>query len=275
MCWDSITSRLAPDWQREVKIINMKKSVFLFALLAGLVSCGGLLAQSPGIKNVLLIHGAFADGSGWQGVYKILSAKGYTVTVVQNPLSSMDEDVASVRRAMDRMTGPCILVGHSYGGAIITEAGSDERVRGLVYVDAFQPDSAESIVNLVTGVPDLTNGGILPPDASGLIYFDKAKYHAGFCADLSAGEAEFMYASQIPVAASGFVRPMSHAPWRTKPCWGIVGTEDKSINPVLLRRLYQRSNTKTTEIKGASHVVFVSHPKEVADVIEAAAKSSN
>jgi len=253
----------------------MKKTVFLFAMLALLVAGQGLKAQSTGVKNILLIHGAFADGSGWQGVYKILSAKGYNVTVVQNPLSSMEEDAASVKRAMDRETGPCILVGHSYGGAIITEAGSDDRVRGLVYVDAFQPDSGENLVKLLTGIPDLADGGILPPDASGLVYFDKAKFHAGFCADLPASEAEFLYASQIPVAASGFVRPMSHAPWKTKPCWGIIGTEDKSINPLLLRRMYQRSNTKTTEIKGASHLAFVSHPKEVAEVIEAAAKGVN
>jgi len=253
----------------------MKKTAFLFAMLALLVAGKGLMAQPNGVKNILLIHGAFADGSGWQGVYKILAAKGYNVIVVQNPLSSMDEDVASVRRAMDRAAGPCILVGHSYGGAIITEAGSDERVRGLVYVAAFQPDSAETLVTLLTGVPDLTNGGILPPDAAGLVYFDKAKFHAGFCADLPAGEAEFLYASQIPVAASGFVRPMSHAPWKTKPSWGIIGAEDKSINPALLRRMYQRGNTRTTEIKGASHLVFVSHPKEVAEVIEAAAMGSN
>lgn len=246
----------------------------LAIILSIALSLAAPALNAQGVKNILLIHGAFADGSGWQGVYNILVAKGYNVTVVQNPLSSLEDDVAAVKRALDRQTGPCILVGHSYGGTIITEAGSDDRVLGLVYVDAFAPDAGESTFQLATSVPDLSNGGILPPDANGLIYFDKAKFHSGFCADVPSAEANFMYASQIPVSGKGFVTPLTHAPWKTKPSWGIVGTEDKSINPILLHKLYERANTKVTEIKGASHVVFITHPKEVAEVIDAAAKAS-
>jgi len=238
-----------------------------------LLTSGRLCAQTPRVKNILLIHGTFADGSGWQGVFRILTAKGYNVTVVQNPCSSLEEDVAAVKRAMDRETGSCILVGHSYGGSVITEAGSDERVVALVYVDGFAPDSGEMAIIQDPSLPDLTNGGVLPPDASGLVYFDRAKFHAGFCADLPASLADFMSASQIPGAVKAFSATITHAPWKTKPCWGILGTEDKAINPILLRRLYKRSNAKVTEIKGSSHVSFISHPREVAEVIDAAART--
>lgn len=238
-----------------------------FFVIAGLVLAGGQLCAQP-------LTPTFADGSGWEGVFRILTAKGYNVTVVQNPCSSLEEDVAAVRRAMDRETGSCILVGHSYGGAVITEAGADDRVVGLVYVDGFVPDSGETAVAMDPSVPDLTDGGVLAPDALGLVYFDKAKFHAGFCADLPASQAEFMGAAQIPGAVKAFTTRISHAPWKTKPCWGILGTEDKVINPILLRRLYQRSNAKVTEIQGASHVSFISHPKEVAEVIDAASRAS-
>ena len=146
---------------------------------------------------------------------------------------------------------------------------------GLVYVDAFVPDSGETAATTDPSLPDLTDGGVLAPDASGLVYFDKAKFHAGFCADLPASQAEFMSASQIPGAVKAFTALVTHAPWKTKPCWGILGTEDKAINPILLRRLYQRSNAKVTEIKGSSHVSFISHPNEVAVVIEEAASASH
>jgi len=246
----------------------------LAIVLSIALSFAATALNAQGVKNILLIHGAFADGSGWQGVYKILVTKGYNVIVVQNPLSSLEDDVAAVKRGLDRITGPCILVGHSWGGSVITEAGADERVLGLVYVDAFAPDAGESTFQLATSVPDLSGGGILPPDASGFIYFDKAKFHSGFCADVSAAEADFMYASQTPVTGKAFVTPLTNAPWKAKPSWGIIGTEDKAINPILLHKLYDRAKTKVTEIKGGSHVVFISHPKEVAEVIDAAAKAS-
>ena len=227
----------------------------------------------PKIANVVLVHGGFVDGSGWEGVYNILKKDGYEVSIVQNPTSSLADDVAFTRRVLDKQTGPVVLVGHSYGGAVITEAGSDDRVMGLVYVDGFVPDSGETAVAMDPSIPDLTNGAIIP-DASGLIWLDKAKFHAAFCADLPAGLAEFMSAAQIPGTLKAFTTVITHAPWKTKPCWGILGTEDKSINPILLRRQYQRANAKVTEIAGASHVSFISHPKEVAAVIDEAALKS-
>ncbi len=246
----------------------------LITLLLLFVS-GHPFAQSTGVKNVLLIHGTFADGSGWEGVFKILTSKGYHVTIVQNPCSSLEEDVTAVRRAMDRETGPCILVGHSYGGSVITEAGSDARVVGLVYVDGFVPDSGENAAINDPSIPDLTNGAILPPDASGLLYMDRAKFHACFCADLPASHSDFMSAAQIPGSVKAFSAVITHTPWKTKPVWAVLGTEDKAINPVLLRRLYKRANAKVTEINGASHVSFISHPDVVAEVIQEAAIASH
>ena len=223
------------------------------------------------IKNIVLVHGAFADGSGWEAVFNLLAPLGYNLTITQHPCTSMEDDVAVVNRALDRQDGPAILVGHSYGGAIITEAGVSSGVAGLVYVAAFQPEIGESALNQAMSAPDLSNGGILPPDAKGFIYFDPAKYHAGFCADLPAAKAAFMAASQIPVKAMAFGARMSAAAWKTKPCWAVIPTEDKSINPVIHHANHKRSNSTATEIKGASHVVFISHPQEVADIIKAAA----
>jgi len=263
-----------PPMKRNHLWSGSSKIVAMLAIALLVLSATPPRPQAPAIKNILLIHGVFADGSGWQDVFKILTAKGYNVTVVQNPCNTLEDDVKAVKTAMDKETGPCILVGHSYGGAVITEAGSDDRVMGLVYVDGFVPDSGETAVAMDPSIPDLTNGAIIP-DASGLIWLDKAKFHAAFCADLPAGLAEFMSAAQIPGTLKAFTTVITHAPWKTKPCWGILGTEDKSINPILLRRQYQRANAKVTEIVGASHVSFISHPKEVAAVIDDAAQKSN
>src|SRR5258708_32444467 len=230
-------------------------------------------AQGNRVKDIVIVHGAFADGSGWQGVFKILTGRGYNVTIVQNPLTGLEDDVAAVNRALDRVEGPVILVGHSWGGAVITEAGVSSKVVGLVYVAALQPDAGQSPIESMSASP-LPENGILPPDDAGFVYFDKAKFHAGFAADLPADQAAFMYASQIPIAAKAFGTPLTHAAWRTKPSWGIVPTLDKAIDPVFERATYERSGTKVTEVRGASHVVFISQPKAVADVIEAAAKGS-
>jgi pimeloyl-ACP methyl ester carboxylesterase len=174
---------------------------------------------------------------------------------------------------LDKQDGPVILVGHSYGGAVITEAGVHSKVVGLVYVDGFQPDAGESALDKAMSAPDLSGGAVLPPDAAGFLYIDKAKFHSAFCADLPAGLAAFMEASQAPISIKSFAAKLTQAAWKTKPSWGIVGTGDKSINPVILRAMYTRSNTKVTEISGASHVSFISHPKEVTEVIITAAKS--
>lgn len=227
--------------------------------------------KTTAIKNVVLVHGAFADGSGWKGLYQVLSKKGYHVTIVQNPLTSLEDDVAATNLALDKQDGPTILVGHSWGGTVITEAGNHPKVAALVYVAALQPDNGENSVQWLQTAPPAPENGVLAPDDKGIAYYDHAKYHAGFAADISKEDAEFMYASQGAFHAKGFLTPIAKAAWRDKPAYGIVATEDKSINPSIQRAMYKRSNTKITEIKG-SHVVFISQPQAVADVIIAASK---
>jgi len=229
-------------------------------------------ADAQQVKNVVLVHGAFADGSGYKGLYDELTKKGYHVTVVQNPLSSLEDDVKATRLALDKQDGPTILAGHSWGGAVITEAGNHPKVAALVYIAAFQPDNGESPLKWIQTAPPAPENGILPPDENGILYFSKEKYHAGFCADLSQAEADFMYASQGTFYAKAFASNITDAAWRHKPAFGIVATEDKAIVPDIQRNMYKRSNTKITEIKG-SHVVFISQPAKVAAVIIEAAKS--
>ena len=224
-------------------------------------------------KNIVLVHGAFADGSGWEGVYDILTSRGYTVTIVQNPLTSLDDDVAAVNRALARQNGPTVLVGHSWGGSVITQAGGSPKVVSLVYVNAYQPDAGETTLQWAMSAPPAPENGILPPDEAGFIYYSQAKFHAGFCADVSKEKAAFMYASQSPVAAKCFGVPLTQAAWKTKPAWAVLARDDKSITPDIQRKMYQRSGTAVTEIRG-SHVVFIAQPKAVADVIEAAARGA-
>jgi pimeloyl-ACP methyl ester carboxylesterase len=246
-------------------------AVVFFSLLFTSVS-NAQTSITP-VKNVVLVHGAFADGSGWKALYKVLTEKGYHVSIVQNPLSSLEDDVAATKVVLDKQDGPTILVGHSWGGAVITEAGNHPKVVALVYVAAFQPDNGESVLQLLQTAPPAPENGVLAPDDKGIVYYDQAKYHAGFCADISKEEADFMYASQGAFYAKGFVTPITKAAWRDKPSYGIIATEDKSINPVIQHNMYKRSNAKVTEVKG-SHVIFISQPKAVADVIITAAKNS-
>ncbi|TWI96647.1 pimeloyl-ACP methyl ester carboxylesterase [Mucilaginibacter frigoritolerans] len=222
------------------------------------------------IKNVVLVHGAFADGSGFKALYNELTKKGYNVSVVQNPLTSLEDDVLATHVALDRIGGPAILAGHSWGGAVITEAGNHPNVAALVYIAAFQPDNGESALQWLQTAAPAPENGVLPPDDKGIVYYDKDKYHAGFCADIDANEAAFMYASQGAFYAKGFVTPITHAAWRDKPAYGLIATEDKSIAPEIQHAMYKRSNTKVTEIKG-SHVIFMSQPEKVAAVIIEAA----
>lgn len=223
-------------------------------------------AQTQPIKNIVIVHGAFADGSGFKAVYKILTKKGYNVTVVQNPLTSLKDDVDATNRILDKQDGPTVLVGHSYGGTIITEAGANSKVVSLVYIAAFAPDKGENTLKWVMSAPPAPENGILPPDDKGFVYYDKAKFHAGFAGDLSKDEADFMFASQGPTAAQCFGAPVADAAWKTKPSYGIVATEDKSIVPDVERAMYKRAGAKVTEIKG-SHVIFISQPEAVAKVI--------
>jgi pimeloyl-ACP methyl ester carboxylesterase len=254
---------------------NKLKSGLLATAIALSATVGSVtetVAQE--VKNVVLVHGAFADGSGYKALYTVLTQKGYHVTVVQNPLSSLEDDVTATKLALDKQDGPAILVGHSWGGAVITEAGNHPKVAALVYVAAFQPDKGESALQWLQTAPPAPENGVLPPDEKGIVYYDKAKFHAGFCADISKEEADFMYASQGAFYAKGFITPITNPAWRSKPTYGVIATEDKSIAPEIQRAMYKRSNTKVTELKG-SHVVFMSKPEAVAKVIiEAAVKAS-
>jgi len=248
--------------------------VAVFALLAStlLLSISNVSAQTP-VKNIVLVHGAFADGSGWEAVYKLLKKKGYNVSIVGNPNTGLADDVAATKRVIARQTGPVLLVGHSYGGAIITDAGNDPKVVGLVYIAAFVPDANETLLQLLQSGPPAPNSGILPPDEAGYIWYDVKKYHSGFCADLPKEQAEFLADSQIPVSATVFGSSFSSPAWKSKPSWYIVATEDQTIPPDGERFMAKRAGAKVTEIK-ASHLVFMSQPKAVTDVIEVAAKGA-
>src|ERR1700722_18178015 len=232
------------------------------------------VAQTSGtpIKNIVLVHGAWADGSGWKGVYGILVKDGYNVSIVQEPETSFKEDVASTKRVLGQQDGPCILVGHSYGGAVITEAGTDPSVAGLVYIAAHMPDAGENEADDGKRFPsDLSKSGAIKKTADGFTYLDPAQFHEYFAADLSAEQAAFMARSQVFNAANNFKAVITTAAWRTKPSWMLVATKDRTINPELERWYATRANSHTVEVSGASHSVYVSHPKEVADVIESAA----
>jgi pimeloyl-ACP methyl ester carboxylesterase len=264
-----------------MKTISLKEQLnryFMFAVLlfSFLFATANSNAQTktaaPKIKNVVLVHGAFADGSGWKGLYQVLTKKGYNVTIVQNPLSSLEDDVRVTNLALDKQDGPTILVGHSWGGTVITEAGNHPKVAALVYVAALQPDNGETSVQWLQTAPPAPENGVLSPDDKGVVYYDKAKFHAGFAGDISKEDADFMYASQGAFYAKGFGTPITKAAWRNKPSYGIVATEDKSISPEIERAMYKRSNTKITEIKG-SHVVFISQPEAVAKVIISASQN--
>jgi pimeloyl-ACP methyl ester carboxylesterase len=254
----------------------MKKNTLLLATMMGIVSAfvsiTPVAQTTTSVKNIVIVHGAFADASGWETVYKILTARGYNVALVQNPLTSLEDDVAATHRILDRQDGPAVLVGHSWGGTVITQAGVSPKVSSLVYVAAFVPEIGETTLDLVKTAAPAPENGILPPDDNGLIYYDKTKFRAGFAADLSKEKTDFMYASHAPIAVKAFITPVSQAAWKFKPSYAIVATEDKSINPQIERTVYKRAGAIVTEIKG-SHAIYISQPQAVADVIEAAAKA--
>ncbi|RFM27271.1 alpha/beta hydrolase [Deminuibacter soli] len=255
--------------------IRFGKSL-LFAALASLCSFGSLKSMAQGsskIKNIVIVHGAFADASGWEGVYKILTKHGYHVTLVQNPLTSLNDDVQAATRALDKQDGPAVLVGHSWGGSVITQAGVSPKVASLVYVAAFAPEVGQSTLDVYQSGPALPKNGILPADANGIVYFDKALFNECFAGDVNLAKAAFMFDSQQPIVGACFTAPIAQAAWKTKPSYAIVATEDKAINPVLERTMYQHIGAKVTEVK-ASHVVYISQPEAVAKVIEAAAQGA-
>lgn len=224
------------------------------------------------VKNVVLVHGAFADGSGWRGVYDELTKRGYRVSIVQNPLTSLDDDVAATTRILARQDGPTILVGHSYGGTVITQAGVDPKVAGLVYVSALAPDAGESTGDQFATIPAPPEF-VIETGADGYGFVNLEKFKLGFANDTSDADAAFLRDSQVPINMAIFSTKLTQAAWRTKPSWAVVATEDKAIDPKLLRQTAQRIGAAITEVK-ASHVPFVTQPKAVADVIDRAARES-
>ena len=222
-------------------------------------------------RNVVLVHGGFVDGSGWQGVYDALKADGYNVAIVQNPTLSLDGDVAAAKWVIDAQDGPVVLVGHSYGGAVITEAGAHPNVATLVYIAAFAPDKGESVNSLIAGFPaDGPQPPILPP-RDGFLFLDPGKFHASFAADVPAGQAEFMADSQVPWGLDATSTAITNPAWRGKPAWYLVSGNDQMIPTATQRSMAERIGAHTVEVPGASHAVYVSHPNAVADLIMQAA----
>jgi pimeloyl-ACP methyl ester carboxylesterase len=257
---------------KSMRVAKGMSRSFCFVLL--LFTCGVLSAQNQEhrVQNIVLVHGAWADGSGWKGVYDILVKDGYNVSIVQEPETSFKDDVAATKRILALQGGPCILVGHSYGGAVITEAGADSSVAGLVYIAAHMPDAGENEADDGKRFPsDLSKSGAIKKTADGFTYLAPAQFHEYFAADLSAEQAAFMARSQVPNFGDNFKAVITTAAWKSKPTWMLVAGADRTINPDLERWYATRANSHKVEVSGASHAVYLSRPKEVAALIEEAA----
>jgi pimeloyl-ACP methyl ester carboxylesterase len=260
----------------ETGMFNRFAVITLLSCAVAVSSTPNVQAQRSDVKNIILVHGAWADGSGWRDVYDNLVRDGFNVSIVQEPETSFHDDVTAVRRILALQDGPSILVAHSYGGAVITEAGTDPSVSGLVYVAAHMPDAGENEADGGKRFPsDLSKSGAIKKTADGFTYLDPAQFHEYFAADLSVERADFMARSQVLNAASNFRASITTAAWRSKPSWMVVAAKDRTINPELERWYAERAHSHIVEIAGASHSVYVSHPKEVADVIESAARAAS
>jgi pimeloyl-ACP methyl ester carboxylesterase len=251
--------------------MNTKNTLAATAVLA----LGTLATQASesSVKNVVLVHGGFVDGSGWSQVYRGLRKDGYNVTIVQNPTTSLADDVAATKLAISQQSGTVILVGHSYGGAVITEAGTDPRVKGLVYIAAFAPDKGESVQTLIANPPP---GAPLPPllpPQNGFLFLDRAKFAGAFAADVAPDKAAFMADSQVPWSVNALSGAVTEPAWKSKRSWYLVTTEDKMIPPPAQRQMAKRAGSTVVETKG-SHAVYVSQPQAVIKLIEQAAKGT-
>jgi pimeloyl-ACP methyl ester carboxylesterase len=229
-----------------------------------------MMAESLKATNVVLVHGGFVDGSGWEGVYKILTKDGYTVSIVQNPTISLADDVAATKRIVAAQNGPVVLVGHSYGGVVITEAGNDPKVVRLVYITAFAPDRGESVSTLIKDPPPGAPVPPILPPQDGYLFLDKAKFPESFAGDVDKGRAAFMADSQVPWGVDALSGRISEPAWKTKPSWYLVATDDKMIPPAAQRFMSKRAGSTVVEAAG-SHAIYVSQPNAVAALIEKAA----
>ncbi|MGH9704567.1 MAG: alpha/beta hydrolase [Candidatus Acidiferrales bacterium] len=223
------------------------------------------------MNNIVLVHGGFVDGAGWEGVYKILKRDGYNISIVQNPTISLEDDVAVTKRVLETQDGPTILVGHSYGGAVITEAGNHPKVAGLVYITAFAPDKGESVGSLIKNPPPGAPVPPILPPQDGFLFLDRAKFPASFAADVDPEKAAFMADSQVPWGVAAISGAISEPAWRSKPSWYLIVTEDKMIPPDAQRFMSKRAGATVVEAKG-SHAIYVSQPSAVAALIEQAAQ---
>jgi pimeloyl-ACP methyl ester carboxylesterase len=224
------------------------------------------------MRNIVLVHGGFVDGSGWENVHKILKNNGYNVSIVQNPTITLADDIAATRRVLDEQDGPTILVGHSYGGAVITEAGNHPLVTGLVFVTAFAPDKGESVQTLIKDPPPDAPVPPIVPGKDGYLFLDRAKFHASFAADVPSDKAAFMADSQVPWGVGALSGTISQPAWKHKPSWYLVATADRMIPPDAQRAMSKRAGATVVELDG-SHAIYVSQPEAVASLIEKAAKT--
>src|SRR5579862_4140899 len=260
-----------------MRFVGVVQKCFRSVCVGLLLLAGSVLSaqnRPQGVKNIVLVHGAWADGSGWRGVYDMLVKDGYNVSMVQEPETTFNDDVTATKRILALQDGPTILVAHSYGGAVITEAGVDPSVAGLVYVAAHMPDAGENEADDGKRFPsDLSKSGAIKKTADGFTYLDPAQFQKYFAEDLSSEQAAFMARSQVPNAAVNFKAVITTPAWREKPSWMVVAGMDRTISPDLERFYAKRAHSHTVEVAGASHSVYVSHPKEVAGVIEGAARA--
>jgi len=254
-------------------VITLTAAVIGATLLLGKPLKVAAAGPAPtGIKNVVLVHGAFADGSGWDAVAKILEKDGYNVSVAQPPETSYADDVKYARAAIDALGGPVVLVGHSYGGSIISEAGNDTNVAALVYIAAFALDEGESCASIETAVPQASKA--FKPDSNGNWWIEQDHFAADFAADIPPAESHYMAISQVPISTDSFTHKVTNPAWKKKPTFYMVAGADRSINPQQERMMAKRANAKTVEVN-ASHVAYMSHPKEAAKLIEEAATSAH
>lgn len=248
----------------------MSKSLIAAAALAMATTLTPVHAAPTGATNIVLVHGGFVDGSGWQGVYDILKKDGYNVTIVQNPTTSLADDVAVTRRAIAQQDGPVILVGHSYGGVVVSAAGMDEKVKSVVYIAAFAPDKGESVSSLIANPPAGAPVPPILPPVDGFLFLDKAKFAASFAADVDATTAAFMADSQVPWGVEALSGAVTDPAWRHKPSYYLVAADDRMIPPPAQRQMAERAGSTVVEVAG-SHAVYVSKPEAVAALIEQAA----